>query len=86
MFFQRLKNHSMKKKNIYTACIVLFVLAVIAITIRYDHKKVAEENKDYALLERKGALANSDEWKKTKRSSDSLLALIKDNPTDSNRN
>jgi tetratricopeptide (TPR) repeat protein len=73
----------MKKKNIYTGCIVLFVLAVIAIVIRYDHKKVAEENKVYVLLERKGVLANSDEWKKAKRSSDSLLALIKDNPTDS---
>ena len=73
----------MKNKNIYTACIVLFVMAVIAIVIRYDHKKVAEENKDYALLERKGALANSNEWRQAKRSSDSLLALIKDNPTDS---
>ena len=73
----------MKKKNIYTTSIVLFALAVIAIVIRYDHRKFAEENKDYTLLERKGALANSDEWKHAKRSSDSLLALIKYNPTDS---
>ena len=83
MFFHQLKSRVMKKKNIYTACIVLFVFAVVAIVIRYDRKKVAEESKAYVLLERKGALANSDEWKKAKRSSDSLLALIKDNPTDS---
>jgi len=73
----------MKKKNIYLLCIVLFCLSVAAIIIKYNYKKSADEKKDYVLLERKGALANSDEWKHAKRSSDSLLTLIKDNPTDS---
>jgi len=77
------KNYQMKNKNIYTACIILFVFAVIAIIMRYDHKKNVEEKKDYVLLERRGALANSDEWKHAKHSSDSLLALIKENSTDS---
>jgi tetratricopeptide (TPR) repeat protein len=73
----------MKKKNIYLLSIILFCIAVAGIIIKYNYKKTQDENKVYALLPRKGALANSDEWKKAKHSSDSLLALIKDNPTDS---
>src|SRR5678810_715943 len=73
----------MKKKNIYTLSIVLFCASVAGIIFKYDHKQAEEKNKLYVLLERKGALANSEEWKQAKHSSDSLLALIKDNPTDS---
>ncbi len=73
----------MKKKNIYLLSIILFCVAVAGIIIKYNYKKTQDENKAYVLLERKGALANSDEWKQAKHSSDSLLALIKDNPTDS---
>ena len=72
----------MKKKNIYLLCIVLFCVAVAGIILKYNYKKKQDENKQYTLLDRKGALANSDEWKQVKRSSDSLLALIKNNPTD----
>ena len=77
------KNHFMKKKNIYLLSIVLFCVAVAGIIIKYNYKKTQDEKKAYVLLERKGALANSDEWKQAKHSSDSLLAFIKDNPTDS---
>ncbi len=71
------------KKKIYTFTIIVFCLAVAGIVFKYHHKQVEDAAKDYALLERKGALANSDEWKHSKRSADSLLALIKYNPTDS---
>ncbi len=73
----------MKKKNIYLLSIILFCVAVAGIILKYNYKKTQDENKAYVLLERKGALANSEEWKQAKHSSDSLLALIKDNPTDS---
>lgn len=73
----------MKKKNIYLLCIVLFCLSVTAIIIKYNYKKSEDKKKQYTLLDRKGALANSNEWKQAKHSSDSLLNLIKDNPTDS---
>lgn len=73
----------MKKKNIYGITIAIFCFAVASVILRYDNKKAAEQKKDYTLLERKGALANSDEWKKAKHNSDSLLTLIKDNSTDS---
>jgi tetratricopeptide (TPR) repeat protein len=73
----------MKKKNIYLLSIVLFCVAVAGIIIKYNYKKTLDENKVYTLISRKGALANSDEWKQAKHSSDSLLGLIKDNPTDS---
>src|SRR4051812_1020793 len=73
----------MKKKNIYLLSIIVFCLAVGVIIFKYNYKKGQDEKKQYVLLERKGALANSDEWKQAKHSSDSLLMLIKDNPTDS---
>jgi tetratricopeptide (TPR) repeat protein len=73
----------MKKKNIYLLSIVIFCVAVAGIILKYNYKKAQDENKIYTLLPRKGALANSDEWKQAKHSSDSLLALIKDNATDS---
>jgi tetratricopeptide (TPR) repeat protein len=72
----------MKKKNIYILSIVVFCFATAAIIFKYEYKKAADEKKDYVLLERKSSLANSAEWKRAKRTSDSLLALIKDNPTD----
>ncbi|MEP6466446.1 MAG: tetratricopeptide repeat protein [Parafilimonas sp.] len=73
----------MKKKNIYLLSIVIFCIAVAGIIVKYNYKKAADEKRDYVLLARKGALANSDEWKQAKHSSDSLLALIKQNSTDS---
>ena len=73
----------MKKKNIYLLCIVVFCVAVVGIVLKYNYKKAADEKKDYVLLDRKGTLANSDEWKQAKHTSDSLLNLIKQNPTDS---
>jgi hypothetical protein len=57
----------MKKNNIYTLTIVIFCFGVAAIIFKYDRQLREEKNKDYALLERKGALANSDEWKLAKR-------------------
>jgi tetratricopeptide (TPR) repeat protein len=82
MFFI-IKMIVMKKKKIYLFCIIVFCLAVGGIILKYNYKKTQDENKQYVLLERKGALANSDEWKQAKKTSDSLLNLIKDNPTDS---
>lgn len=72
----------MKKNNFYVITIAVFCFAIAAIIIKYDRQLSADKKKDYALLERKDALANSDEWKLAKHRSDSLLALIKDNPTD----
>jgi len=73
----------MKKNNIYILTIIVFCFGVAAIILKYDRQLTEGKKKDYALLERKGALANSDEWKLAKHHADSLLALIKDNPTDS---
>jgi tetratricopeptide (TPR) repeat protein len=73
----------MKKNNIYTLTIIIFCFGVAAIIFKYDRSLSEEKNKEYTLLERKGSLVNSDEWKLAKHHADSLLALINDNPTDS---
>lgn len=73
----------MKKKTIYWISILLFCFAVAGILIKYNYTKSQDAKKDYSLLERKGALASSDEWKKAKHSADSLMQLVKQNPDDS---
>lgn len=73
----------MKKKTIYWISIVVFCLAVAGIFIKYNYTKSQSENKTYSLLERKGALAASNEWKGAKKTADSLLQLVKANPDDS---
>lgn len=76
----------MKKSRIYFLCIVLFIAAVIAIVINYNKREKENENKTYSLLPRKGQAANTAEWKLAKKQSDSLLAIIKDDPTDTKSN
>ncbi len=72
----------MKKSRIYLLCIILFIAAVIAIVVNYNRKEKENENKTYTILPRKGQAANTAEWKHAKKQSDSLLAIIKDDPTD----
>jgi len=76
----------MKKSRIYLICIILFVAAVIAIVINYNRKEKENENKTFTLLPRRGQAANSKEWKFAKRQADSLLAIIKEDPTDTKTN
>src|SRR6478735_2659243 len=63
------KLYTMKKKNIYTLSVILFCAAVVGIMFKYDHRQTEEKNKVYVLLQRKGTLANSEEWKQAKRTS-----------------
>lgn len=76
----------MKKSSIYLLCIILFVAAVAAIVFNYSRKEKENENKTYSLLPRKGQIANSAEWKLAKKQADSLLAIIKEDPTDTKSN
>lgn len=76
----------MKKSRIYLLCIILFIVAVIAIVINYNRKEKENENKTYTILPRKGQSANTAEWKLAKKQSDSLLVIIKDDPTDTKSN
>ncbi len=72
----------MKKSRIYLVCIILFIAAVAAIVFNYSRKEKENENRTYSLLPRKGQAANTAEWKFAKKQTDSLLAMNKDDPTD----
>ncbi len=76
----------MKKSRIYLLCIILFIAAVIAIVVNYNRKEKENTNRTYTLLPRKGQAANSAEWKLAKKQTDSLLAIIKEDPTDTKSN
>ncbi|MBA4140500.1 MAG: tetratricopeptide repeat protein [Segetibacter sp.] len=76
----------MKKSRIYLICIILFIAAVAAIVFNYSKKEKENKNRTYSLLPRKGQAANTAEWKLAKKQTDSLLAIIKEDPTDTKSN
>jgi len=76
----------MKKSRIYLVCIILFVAAVAVIIFNYSRKEKENKNRTFSLLPRKGQGANIGEWKLAKRQTDSLLAIIKEDPTDTKSN
>jgi tetratricopeptide (TPR) repeat protein len=74
----------MKKNQIYIICLIVFVAAVIGIVYNYNRKEKEKENTVYTLLPRKGAAANSVEWKDVKKRADVLFAALKQDPNDMN--
>lgn len=74
----------MKKKQVYILCLVIFVAAVIGIIYNYNRKEKEQEDKVYTLLPRKGAAANSAEWKDVEKRSNVLFAALKQDPNDMN--
>ena len=74
----------MKKTQIYIICLVVFIVAVIGIILNYNRKQKEQEDKVYTLLPRKGAAANSAEWKEVKKRADILFAALKQDPNDMN--
>ncbi|MDQ6757164.1 MAG: transposase, partial [Bacteroidota bacterium] len=72
----------MNKKGIYFIVIVLFLVAISFIIIKYNNQKEVSENKTYTLLERKGALAQTNEWGFTKNQAKNYLLTLEKNPND----
>lgn len=72
----------MKKKTIYTITIILFALAIVSIVLKYKSDEEKKENAVYALLPRKGAAAQSEEWKYIQSKANQLLAIVKTRPGD----
>ncbi len=74
----------MKKNSIYIICIVVFCVAVIGVILNYNRKEKEKKNMVYQLLPRKGAAANSREWKDVQKKANDLLAALKEDPNDLN--
>jgi tetratricopeptide (TPR) repeat protein len=70
----------MNKKNIYTIAICLFVVAIIFILLRSKTRE--SEPVSYKLKERKGALAESAEYIRTRASAAKLAMAIRENNDD----
>lgn len=76
----------MKKSQIYIICLIVFVVAVAGIIINYNRKEKEEEERVYTLLPRKGASANSAEWKEVQKRANVLLEALSQDPNDLNSN
>lgn len=70
----------MSKKNIYIISIIIFFTAVAGIIYNYNRKEKAKETAEYPLLPRKGASAQSAEWKNVQAKATALLDSLKTDP------
>ncbi|MEP6597196.1 MAG: hypothetical protein ABJA71_14685, partial [Ginsengibacter sp.] len=70
----------MNKKNIYMISISLFVVAVVFILMRF--KSSESEPASYKLKERKGALAESAEYIRTRATAAKLAMAVREKPDD----
>ena len=72
----------MNKRSIYFIVIAFFLAAVVFIIVKYNNQKEKSEHTTYTLLERNGALAQTNEWDLTKNQAKSFLLALEKNPND----
>ncbi len=72
----------MKKNSIYTISIIVFIALIGFILLKYYGDQQKQDNTNYGLLERTGALAQVDDWKKIRLQAADLLRKINANPKD----
>ena len=72
----------MNKKIIYLITIVLFIAAIVFIVARYNNQQTEKENTVYTLLERKGSLAQTNEWNTTQAQARKYLLTLEKKPND----
>jgi tetratricopeptide (TPR) repeat protein len=78
------KKYNMKKSYVYITCLIVFLLAIVAIVVKYNHNENEKENMVYKLLPRKGAAMNSKEWKEVQKKAAILFEALKQDPNDLN--
>ena len=70
------------KKNIYVGLLMVFILAAGFIILKSLTDRTKKRTTTYTLLERKGPLAQSNDWSNTKKVAEKLLNSIKNDPGD----
>ncbi len=68
----------MNKKYIFPSLIILFIAAISFIILKAKH----QQDTSYQLLERNGALAKTDEYRKIRATAASLKTIIQEHPDD----
>ncbi|HVF80793.1 MAG TPA: tetratricopeptide repeat protein [Flavisolibacter sp.] len=72
----------MNKKFTYIALLVFFLGATAFIVLRYTTKIKNKVTAFYPLKDRKGALAQTAEWKTTKEKGEKLIRIVRETPGD----
>lgn len=72
----------MKKRSLYTILVALLLVTTGAIIYKYNTSQKEKENQVYALLERKGVSANSEEFRQLKARHTDLLKSVEFDATD----
>ena len=69
-------------KKIYVMCVGIFCAAVVVVFANYNRKEKEKQSMVYELLPRKGAAANTVEWKAIHKKVHELNIILKQEPTD----
>ncbi|MEO7768564.1 MAG: hypothetical protein ABIS01_14135, partial [Ferruginibacter sp.] len=72
----------MKRNTLYGALLIVFIGAAGFVIIKFRSEEKHKKGVVYQLLDRKGLLAQTDEWINTQKSATKLMAAVKANPDD----
>lgn len=72
----------MKKNYLYTLLIVAFAATIGIVIFAYTSKKEKTSNIHYALIDRRGSAAQTEEWNATRLNAARLLAAVQNDPQD----
>src|SRR6187200_719279 len=76
----KIKQSKMKKNLIYTLCVAFFFASVIFIIFNYLQNKKRDAVVPLTLKERKGEVAQSVEWEKTRKMAAYYTEMARKNP------
>jgi tetratricopeptide (TPR) repeat protein len=72
----------MKKRYAYIVILFLFAIAWGFVILKYQKDRARKESELFAIIPRKGNLAQSSEWILSKKMSEGLIQKIKNDPSD----
>ena len=72
----------MKKNILYGALLVIFISAAGFVIIKFKTDENKKQQAGYQLLERKGAIASTNEWSTTQKNAAKIMAALKAKPAD----
>ncbi len=72
----------MKKNTLYVVCLAMFIVSAGLVVVKFRGDQKKEQAAVFELLDRKGALSQTQEWANTRTQATKLSAILKQHPAD----